>query len=166
MAGLGRLTLSRRERMVIVEPRGTGMALITLRTADEVRRVESNVSKAEVDPEAVAIARIIIERRAGHFDPATFRDRYQDALRELTEAMMRGLSVRVKSVAAPNPVRDLMTVLKRSLAQESREAGRKPKRKPPLIAASEICYCRYRVKAGKKPDATVTETASRRRRNA
>ena len=37
VAGLGRLTLSRRERMVMVEPRGTGMALFTLRAADEVR---------------------------------------------------------------------------------------------------------------------------------
>ena len=37
MAGLGRLTLSRRERMVMIEPRGAGMALITLRAADEVR---------------------------------------------------------------------------------------------------------------------------------
>jgi DNA end-binding protein Ku len=35
--GLGRLTLSRRERMVVVEPRGTGMALFTLRAAGEVR---------------------------------------------------------------------------------------------------------------------------------
>ena len=35
--GLGRLTLSRRERMVAVEPRGAGMALFMLRAADEVR---------------------------------------------------------------------------------------------------------------------------------
>ena len=34
MAGLGRLTLSRRERMVMLEPRGAGMALITLRAAE------------------------------------------------------------------------------------------------------------------------------------
>jgi len=27
VVGLGRLTLSRRERMIVVEPRGTGMAL-------------------------------------------------------------------------------------------------------------------------------------------
>jgi non-homologous end joining protein Ku len=33
--GLGRLTLSRRERMVVVEPRGTGMALFNLRAAEE-----------------------------------------------------------------------------------------------------------------------------------
>ena len=37
LVALGRLTLSRRERMVIVEPRGMGMALYTLRAADEVR---------------------------------------------------------------------------------------------------------------------------------
>jgi DNA end-binding protein Ku len=37
VVGLGRLTLSRRERMVVVEPRGTGMALFTLRAAGEVR---------------------------------------------------------------------------------------------------------------------------------
>ncbi|HEY1980678.1 MAG TPA: Ku protein, partial [Xanthobacteraceae bacterium] len=30
LVGLGRLTLSRRERMVMVEPRGTGMGLFTL----------------------------------------------------------------------------------------------------------------------------------------
>ena len=33
VVGLGRLTLSRRERMVMVEPRDTGMALFTLRAA-------------------------------------------------------------------------------------------------------------------------------------
>jgi non-homologous end joining protein Ku len=37
VAGIGRLTLSRRERMAMVEPRGIGLALFTLRAADEVR---------------------------------------------------------------------------------------------------------------------------------
>ena len=40
VAGIGRLTLSRRERMVMVEPRGTGMALFTLRATDEVRSAQ------------------------------------------------------------------------------------------------------------------------------
>ena len=35
VVGLGRLTLSRRERMVMVEPSGIGMALFTLRAASE-----------------------------------------------------------------------------------------------------------------------------------
>jgi DNA end-binding protein Ku len=37
VVGLGRLTLRRRKRMVMVEPRSTGIALITLRAANEVR---------------------------------------------------------------------------------------------------------------------------------
>jgi DNA end-binding protein Ku len=37
VAGIGRLTMSRRERIVMVDPRGTGMVLITLRAAEEVR---------------------------------------------------------------------------------------------------------------------------------
>jgi DNA end-binding protein Ku len=37
VVGIGRLTMSRRERMVVVDPRGTGMVLITLRAAEEVR---------------------------------------------------------------------------------------------------------------------------------
>jgi hypothetical protein len=38
IAAMGRLTLSRHERMVMVEPRGSGMALFTLRAAEEVTR--------------------------------------------------------------------------------------------------------------------------------
>src|SRR5712672_4648272 len=37
VVGLGRLTLSRRERMVMVEQSGIGMALFTLRAASDVR---------------------------------------------------------------------------------------------------------------------------------
>lgn len=46
MACLGRLTLARRERMVLVEPRGAGMALVTLRAADEVRETGAGIAAA------------------------------------------------------------------------------------------------------------------------
>jgi DNA end-binding protein Ku len=74
----------------------------------------------------VAIAATIIRRRSGRFDPATFRDRYQEALRELIEAKLKGLPVKPKQIAEPRPVVDLMAALKRSLAQETATA--KPKR--------------------------------------
>jgi DNA end-binding protein Ku len=37
VVGIGRVTLSRRERLVMVEPRDAGMVLITLRESEEVR---------------------------------------------------------------------------------------------------------------------------------
>ena len=119
VVGLGRLTLSRRERMVAVEPRGTGMALFMLRAADEVRAAQFGGVERDLDAEMVTIARAIIGQRTGSFDPATYRDRYQEALRELIEAKMKGLTVKPREMAAPPPVIDLMAALKRSLAQEA-----------------------------------------------
>jgi len=86
--GLGRLTLSRRERMVMVEPRGTGMGLVTLRAAEEVRARQFARAEGEVDTEMVAIAKAIVTQRTGNFDPSTYTDRYQEALQELIEAKL------------------------------------------------------------------------------
>ena len=55
VVGLGRLTLSRRERMVVVEPRGTGMALFALRAAEEVRATQFGISEGELDAEIAEV---------------------------------------------------------------------------------------------------------------
>src|SRR5947207_3071322 len=49
--GIGHLTLSRRERVVMVEPRGTGMVLVTLRAADEVRAPQFATPDGAIDAE-------------------------------------------------------------------------------------------------------------------
>jgi DNA end-binding protein Ku len=72
----------------------------------------------------IAIAGAIIRQRTAKFDPTAFRDRYQDALRELIEAKMKGLLVKPRPVSEPAPVVDLMAALKRSLAQEQPGAAR------------------------------------------
>src|SRR6185312_3343490 len=78
MAGIGRVTLSRRERLVMLEPRDAGMVAVTLRASEEVRATSFPKSDVASDPDKVAVASMIIKRRSGHFDPATFRDRYQE----------------------------------------------------------------------------------------
>src|SRR6516165_1499316 len=118
LVALGRLTLSRRERMVMVEPRGTGMALYTLRAAGEVRAPQFGHAEGDLDAEMVAIAAAIIRQRTGNFDPSIYRDRYQEALQQLIEAKMKGLTIKPRPLSTPSPVIDLMAALKRSLAQE------------------------------------------------
>ncbi|HMA70428.1 MAG TPA: Ku protein [Xanthobacteraceae bacterium] len=118
VVGIGRLALSRRERIVMLEPRGSGMALFTLRAGDEVRAAQFGDNERDLDPEMVAIARAIIRQRLGKFDPSAYRDRYQEALRGLIEAKLKGVAIRPQAVSTPPPGIDLMAALKRSLAQE------------------------------------------------
>ena len=51
VAGIGTLTLARRERQVSVRPRDGGMVLITLRASDEVRAAEFGDVADDADPE-------------------------------------------------------------------------------------------------------------------
>ena len=115
--------------MVMVEPRGTGMALFTLRAADEVRPARFGSAESDLDTEMVAIARAIIGQRTGKFDPNTYHNRYQEALRALIEAKLKGLPIKPRQVITPPPVIDLMTALKRSLAQETPATGARRSRK-------------------------------------
>ena len=117
--------------MVVVEPRSTGMALFILRAAEEVLAAQFDMAESELDTEMVAIAKAIIAQRTGSFDPTTYRDRYQEALRELIAAKVKGLTIKPGEIAAPPPVIDLMAALKRSLAREasgSKRAAAAPKK--------------------------------------
>jgi DNA end-binding protein Ku len=66
-----------------------------------------------------------LSQRTGKFDPSTYRDRYQEALRELIQAKMKGVAIKPEAVSAPPPVIDLMAALKRSLTQEAPAKGRR-----------------------------------------
>ena len=105
---------------------------------------------SSLDAEMVAIARAIIGQRTGSFDPAAYRDRYQEALRELIEAKMKGLTVKPREMAAPPAVIDLMAALKRSLAQEapaSKRLAPAPRKSPdaavPPLAHSAVAQAPF-----------------------
>jgi len=119
LVGIGRVTIASRERLVLIEPRSSGLLMWTLRSADEVRAAEFGRAGDEVDTDMLAIAETIIERRKAGFDPASFRDRYQDALRELVESKAKGVARAPQEIAEPPKVINLMDALKRSLAQVS-----------------------------------------------
>jgi DNA end-binding protein Ku len=162
-AGIGRLTLSRRERMVMVEPRGTGMALCTLRAADEVRPAQFASAEGDLDAEMVAIACAIIRQRTGTFDPSTYRDRYQEALRGLIEAKLKGLPIKPQEVIAPPPAIDLMAALKRSLAHETPVTGGatvKERRAKPAADRRQRSLLLPVVGSRRRKDEPVTEPAA------
>jgi DNA end-binding protein Ku len=76
------------------------LVLTTLRTAEEVRRLDEVGSPdlPKPDPQMLQIAEKIIAQQSGDFDPDEFRDRYEDALRALIEQKCKGKPVKPGSV--------------------------------------------------------------------
>lgn len=116
---LGRLVMHTRERVCALEPRETGILLTTLRTHDEIRSTAEIFDKDLPRPEKgmLDIAEKIIEQQAAEFDPSEFKDRYEDALRELIARKKKGKLVATEPEEDEDDgkVIDLMEALKKSL---------------------------------------------------
>ena len=114
--------MSTRERICALEPEADGLRLTTLRTADEVRDAGEipTVDLPRPDPKMLEIAQKIIEQQAADFDPSHFKDRYEDALKDLIERKKKGQPVMPTTVANDDDGRvvDLMAALRKSLAGE------------------------------------------------
>jgi DNA end-binding protein Ku len=130
---LGRIVMATRERILALEPRGSGILAYTIRTAAEVRKADEifgAISDAPADPAMIAIAEKIIEQQQGAFDPGVFVDRYETALTALIEDKAKGH--KPAKVAAPDDtnVIDLMAALRASLAGKGNSAPPASKRAP------------------------------------
>jgi len=95
------------------------------------------------------LARQLIESLAAPFEPQRYRDEYQENVRAMIAAKLKGQEV--TEVAQPHmaPVIDLMEALKKSLAEKQAPAAPAPVgKKPPARAVQPISS--VQKKAGKK----------------
>jgi len=156
MVGLGKVVISRRERIVMLEPFGKGLMATTLRYAYEVRDAVpyfEDIPSMTLPDEMIELAEHILETKAGHFDPAEFEDRYENAVVEMLKQKQAGIEPRKEA-----PVTPPATVVSASLAVISLRRSRNLRRGLPM-----------KWKAQKHKNATanvprivsITRTASR-----
>ena len=83
MAGLGRIVIYKRERVVLLEPYGKGLLATLLRYQDEVRSPTAyfeDMPDGDPTEEMRKLAEELITRSTKKFDPSKFEDRYEEAL--------------------------------------------------------------------------------------
>jgi DNA end-binding protein Ku len=131
--GVSRLVLYRRERAVMLEPRGKGIVLWTLRYGDEVRDPENyfdNIKAEKPDAKSLALVEKLIEDMSQPWDPSMVDDPVQAQLKQIIEAKRKKgkkAAPKTRKEAAPEPpanVIDIMDALRKSLAQETKKKGR------------------------------------------
>ncbi len=152
---LSRLVLSRRERAVAVHALGRGLVLHTLHDDHEVASRDdafSSVPESKPDPDMVDLARQLIERQSGRFDPGDIEDRYETRLREVIDAKIAGEDPEPPPANENDDgkVVDLMAALRRSL-------GQAPAAEERQIAAHKIAA--HKTAARKKAAPTKAKAA-------
>jgi len=140
VVGIGRVVLNRRERIMMLQPRGKGIMATTLRYPYEVRQDSeyfADISDIKLPEEMLSIAEVIIDRKSGSFEPEKFTDRYEDAVVNMLKAKQAGESFVVAETPAPSKVVNIMDALKRSLEAEGGGDARRPRAPSKKPAAVE-----------------------------
>jgi len=104
VVALGRIVLTRRELVVMLEAFDKGLLATTLRYAYEVRDQADyfeDIPDIKLPDEMRELASHIIDTKAGSFDPKKFEDHYETALVELLRRKQAGLVVEPIGDAEP-----------------------------------------------------------------
>ncbi len=128
MVALGRVVFTSREHVIALEARGKGIMGITLRYPYEVRDEKDyfdDIPSERVTKDMLELASHIVKTKTGHFNPKTFEDRYEDALKDVLRKKQKGETIEAPPERETGKVINLMDALRRSAKgdQEQRHSG-------------------------------------------
>lgn len=127
VAALAEAILFRRNRMVLIRPDGDAIIATTLNYDYEVRSQAAafkTIPDIEFDDEMLDLAGHIIKKRAGKFDPASYSDRYNDALIELVEAKIAGKTIKKRAPEKRDNVINLREALRESAGVSEKKSSK------------------------------------------
>jgi DNA end-binding protein Ku len=129
MVGISRLVLGRRERAVMLEPRGKGIVLWTLRYGDEVRDEGDyfeGLDKAKPGQETLPLIRKLIKKQTRHWDGKMVSDPVQEKLLDIIKSKKKHRKPSPPKKADPDKaekptnVIDIMDALRKSVDADNR----------------------------------------------
>lgn len=129
MFAISRVVLARKERVIAMKPKDKGIIAYSLREADDIKPEKEyfkDIESPRVDKDMLEIAMRLVKQKSGHFDPEEYEDRYEQRMRDLIQAKLKGVELEPIEEAEEPKVVDLMEALKRSL--EGGKSGAKERK--------------------------------------
>jgi DNA end-binding protein Ku len=121
---IAKLTMHQREHIVVIRPGTKGMTLHTMFYTNEIRAAETVATdNVELKDQEKKLAEQLIQSLAAPFEPQKYRDEYQENVRGMISAKLKGQEITEVPQQHLAPVIDLMEALKKSLAEKPAAAA-------------------------------------------
>jgi DNA end-binding protein Ku len=174
---LTKIAFAGREHVVAIAPAGReakgtfadsgGFMAYTMRYAAELRDPAEyfrDIKKVTINADSIALAKELIKRKAGKFEPSKFVDGYESAVKELVEAKLKHAPIPRDEAPAPQrgKVINLMDALRKSIdnkpgdskSSDSEEAAPRratSKKGPTLVKSSTPSKSHTKASKSSKP---------------
>jgi DNA end-binding protein Ku len=121
LVAIGKIAIRSRERLCAIRGLGGTLILSTLLYQDEVKvETDEKPAAAKIPKAELDMALNLVDMMTAPFNPADFKDDYQDALNQLIEAKLSGKGAKKQKALKPAAVADLMEALKASVSNVTR----------------------------------------------
>jgi len=125
LAGIATIAFRNKERLCALRPMKDTLVLQTLLYEDEIKKDENKPGKSlALSQQEKKMADTLIDALTTEFDPSKFKDSYQNALKKLIQAKLKGKEIKPAEIEPPTATTDLMEALKASLARTGKGSTR------------------------------------------
>ncbi|MDF2952635.1 MAG: Ku protein [Anaerocolumna sp.] len=112
---IAKTVIGTRENLLVLYPTKDGLIVKTLFYQDEVVAPPKQVPKVKLEESELEMAKMLIDTMTKPFDATTFKDEYQERLREAIMTKIQGKEIITADAEPGNNVIDLMEALQKSL---------------------------------------------------
>ena len=112
---IAKTVMGTNEKLLVLYPTKEGIIVKTLYYQDEITTMPKSVAKMKLDENELNMAKMLIENMTKPFEPAAFKDEYQEKLRNAIMKKIQGQEIVAVDTSGPSNVIDLMEALRKSV---------------------------------------------------
>ena len=112
---LAKTVIGTKENLIVLYPMEEGLIAKTLFYQDEVVPIPKKIPNVELQDAEMSMAKTLIDSLTKEFDPAAYKDEYQERLRDAIIQKIHGEDIVAVDTSTPNNVIDLMEALQKTI---------------------------------------------------
>lgn len=119
---IGKTVLGAKDTLMALIPRENGLLITTMFYEEDIKELQKNSARPALSEQEMSMAKTLINSMDTPFNPADYRDEYQEKLRALIESKITGQEIVTPAEEGPANIINLMDALKASIERIHAEA--------------------------------------------